>query len=267
MRVLLRCACCVLVVAGCRSGDPRAVRELYGEVHIHGFANGFHPCATFTTHGVRADTVNDVSIWADRAPRRSGSCAIATSAQRTNIPTMESIDAGILRIAGGTVVPRIELAFQPATATYLATPELPMGTPLFSGGEPLRIDVAGSTAAAAFSGVVEAPRPLELTGPAKLQLTSGGLVVTWKPDHADHVEIALVASTTDGRWTAIRCTAHDDDGRFTFSPSLLAELPSAPRDLQLEATRNQVVRAASAVAGRGVILHASYAVKLSAHED
>jgi hypothetical protein len=65
---------------------------------------------------------------------------------------------------------------------------------------------------------------------------------------------------------SIRCRADDAAGEFRFPPRLMARLPDPPRDLQLEVSRNQIVRVMSAVEGVGVILHASFARKLDGHE-
>ena len=50
----------------------------------------------------------------------------------------------------------------------------------------------------------------------------------------------LVVSKTDGRWAMVACVSPDDAGQLTFPAELIAQLPSPPRDLQLEVSRNQI---------------------------
>jgi hypothetical protein len=263
MRIASLFISCALLTAGCHPRSSQRLRTLVGEVHIHGFAGGVHPAALFVKSPVAAAQVDGDSIVDERSDATGESCVSVSSATFA-APRFDMIDAGHLRIKGGTGIRDVELAFD-KQAGYLPVTELPHHE-LFTGGERLTIETDGH-AALPFAGALEAPTRLEITEPANLSLTQTGLTVRWKPDHAERVKLALVVSRRDGRWVVVRCKAADAAGQFTFPAELLAGLPEPPRDLQLEVTRNQMVRVATAVEGTGVILHASFASKLDAHEE
>jgi hypothetical protein len=257
MRIFVLAA---MLACGCRSHGGVFV----GEVHVHGFAGGVHPMALFVATPVAADRVDGDSI-VSYGSAREGRCVFTSSLDPPHTPP-DAVDAGALRILGGRGIDRVELAFNPDNG-YLPVGELPRRE-LFAGGEPLTFEADGGKAPA-FRGTLVAPRPLEVVAPtaATLRLGADGLTVRWQPDRAERIGVALIASRRDGRWGVVRCWADDDAGAFSFPRDLIAKLPPRPRDLQLEITRNQIVRAASAVAGTGVLLHASFARKLDAHED
>jgi len=250
----------VFLVAGCHA---RRAGKLVGEIHVHGFAGGVHPAALFLSTPVSADEVDGDSVVPEATGTKRDGCVIVSSDDKSAPPELHVVDAGALRILGGLGVPRVELAFHPGEG-YLPVGELPRRE-LFGGGEPLTYEADGGEAPA-FRGSLVAPVPLELYAPAKLTLPGTSLTVRWKPDRAERIQLALIASTRQGRWVAIRCRAVDAAGVFTFPAALVAKLPPPPRDLQLEVTRNQIVRAATAVEGVGVILHASFARKLDGHD-
>jgi len=264
MRLSKLLLCWTMISAGCHSGSASRLSRLVGEVHIHGFPGGVHPAALFVGTPVRADRVDGDSVVDDGPARHEGSCQVGSSSAPSALPTFHAVNAGLIRILGGAGVPRIDLDFKSEQALYLPVGELP-GRELFSGGEQLTIEADGADAPA-FRGSLEAPTPVEITEPLQLSLPKQGLTVRWKPSHAERIVLELVVSKRDGRWALLRCKADDKAGQFTFPAKLVASLPEAPRDLQLVVTRNQIVRVASTVENTGVILHASYARKLTATE-
>ena len=72
------------------------------------------------------------------------------------------------------------------------------------------------------------------------------------------------ASST-GVELVVRPAADDDAGQLTFPAELIAQLPSPPRDLQLEVSRDQIGVALGPV-DTGVLIHAAYEVSLNAHQ-
>ena len=252
-----------LLACGCHDRAPRALARLAGEVHVHGFTGGFHPAALFVASPVPAERVDGDSLLAQEEPR-AGGCALTSSSDVRPTPEVTQADAGPLSILGGRGVPRIELAFDKGSG-YGWRGSLPH-TEAFTGGELLTFDASGG-AAPAFHGTLEAPALLELTAPAKLAVPSDGFTVRWKAARAERIVLQLVASRPDGKWAVIRCRADDAAGELTFPRALLRQLPPPPRDLQLEVSRNQIARVETQQPGTGVILHASFARKLTAHEE
>jgi hypothetical protein len=257
----------LLLVVGLTACHGARHRQIVGEVHIHGFANGFHSAATFVARGTPEAQVRGVSILPEGAyVRRDGPCALATSTYGTPPVMPTPLDAGPLQILGGKGVPRLELAFDSGQHTYLS-PSLPqLNSALFVGGESLTVAGGGHGGIPSFRGVLDAPRPLILTAPTQLQVGPDPFVVSWQPDRANLVELALIASTSDGRWSLVKCQAEDSAGQLVFPASLLAALPSPPRDLQLAVSRDTVVHAITSHEEAGVLLHASFAVQLKGHE-
>jgi hypothetical protein len=255
-----------VVSGGCRSRPAaNGIAQLYGEVHIHGFAGGFHPAATFIWPGVPASEVNDDSIVSPAAPPRAA-CSLARSTDaRPDAAPPVALDAGVLRLRGGHGVPELALAFQRDSHSYLWAGDLPH-SPLFLGGEPITIEGEGHGPVPSFRGILRAPSVLELLTGKPLEVGNGRLAVSWKPGDAERIVLSLVASKQSGEWTVIRCRASDETGRFEFPEALLAELPPPPRELQLYVSREELVRVGSTDPSRGVLLHASYATKLSASE-
>lgn len=266
---------CILFSAACGSESPPELRAFYGEVHLHGFAAGAHLAALFVDSPVPRAAVHGDSILgsaslsvahAADADLAEGTCTLtfpAACVPPCAPPTL--VDAGRLHVTGGAGVERVELAFQAAQRTYQPVEPLPPGTPLFRGGEPLRVDGDGAVAPA-FHGTVDAPEPLELLAPSALRLGDDALELRWAPARSTRIAIALVASTRDGRWAMIACTAGDAAGHLSIPAPLLAGLPAPPRDLQLEVSRDVIVHAPTDLPGTGVIVHASHAVKRDGYE-
>jgi hypothetical protein len=260
----MRASLVLLMLCGCHSSAPRAVRKLVGEVHVHGFEGGSHPCATFVAAPVAADAIDGDTIVAPLAPLSRGSCMATTSSDPVSSAQLKEVDAGPLRILGGRGIERVELAFESGVG-YRPVGAFPR-SPLFTGGEPLRFEADGA-AAPAFKGTLAAPARLDVTEPAPLTGVKNGLTVRWKPDRGERIVLTLTGSTSDGRWTVVRCRADDAAGAFTFPDAMLARLPPPPRDLQLGVSRDAIARVPTTVEGTGVILHASFARKLDAHEE
>lgn len=247
--------CVISLSAACRHDD---LKQLVGEVHIHEFAGGVHPAALFVRTPTPAASVDGDTVLVDPAARRDGDCVIARSSDAP-LADPPIVDGGKLRILGGAGIGHVELTMQ-GTSGYLPI-ELPHRE-LFAGGERITIEAEGGEAPA-FRGSLMAPARLELLSPTVLRLP---LIVRWKPDRADRMVISLVASRSDGQWTALRCLAADAAGEFRFPSRLLTVLPPEPRDLQLEVRRDRIVRVPTAQAGTGVILHASFAASLSGRD-
>jgi hypothetical protein len=244
---------------------------LYGEVHVHEFASGVHPGALFVAQPVAASATSGDSLFPPATTTQSGSCALTLSSPETNAPLPGPIaaglaDAGVVRIAGGHGIAEVDLAVQLPEGSYLPTSRLPPGQPIFSGGETLRISGGGGASAAAFAGSLAAPRPLTLTAPATLALTGGAdLPIAWVADHASRIDATLVVSTSDGRWAIVECESSDEAGQLALPAALLAAVPEAPRDLQLEVSRDQLGVAAGP-SDTGVLIHAGYEASLDAHQ-
>jgi len=244
---------------------------LYGEVHVHEFSGGVHPGALFVARPVAASATSGDSLFPPATTMQSGSCSLTLSSPETNAPLPGPIagglaDAGLVRIAGGRGIAEVDLAVQLPEGSYLPTSRLPPGQPIFTGGETLRISGGGGAGAAAFAGSLAAPRPLTLTAPATLALADGAdLPIAWVADHASRVTATLVVSTSDGRWAIIECDSPDEAGRVALPAALLAAMPAAPRDLQLEVSRDELAVAAGP-SDSGVIIHAGYEASLDAHE-
>jgi hypothetical protein len=81
------------------------------------------------------------------------------------------------------------------------------------------------------------------------------------------VQVTLIVSTSDGRFALVQCSADDTAAQSLLPATLMAQLPAPPRDVQLEVSRDQIVRVPSSQAGLGVIAHAGYAVSVDWHED
>jgi hypothetical protein len=241
----------VVLVVGC-SSPP--IERLYGEVHVHAYANGVHPAALFVAQPLPAARASGESIFGQDAPPL-GSCVAGLAA---GIGDLRAVDAGKVDISGSQ---QVELRFDDGVRTYL--PSAPLPPSLFNGGERLHMSAAGAEAPA-FDGQLTAPAPLELLSP--LVLDHADDEIRWRPGDATRIALILVASRSDGQWTAISCAAADRDGQITISPSLLAVLPPPPRDLQLQVSRDQIVRVAGARPGDGVVLHAGWQVSLAGNE-
>jgi hypothetical protein len=188
---------------------------------------------------------------------------LSSSQQPVTYPTL--VGAGLIRIVNGHGIAEVDLTFDGAARTYLPIVPLPPDRGIFIGGETLTISAAGG-AAGAFTGAIVAPRPLTLTGPATLAIADDqDLPITWVPDDATQIGATLVASTSDGRWTLVSCTSADAAGRLVLPKALLAQLPPAPRDLQLQVSRAQL-GTASGPGDTGVLLHAGYTVTVDTHQ-
>jgi len=256
---------CFIALLLCSCGGDAGVQRLYGEVHIHGFAGGSHPSALFLAVGTPVSSVDGDSILPGQPPSdRAAGCTLFDGACTGCAPPPPPVDAGPVHIRGGAGIADVELGFVAAQRTYL--PGAPVERAIFAGGESLAVDGDGAVAPA-FRGAVIAPAPLVLTAPSAPGLGDGDFEVAWPADVASRVDVQLVASTSDGRYAIVECVADDSAGRVALPGSLLRRLPPRPRDLQLEASRDQLTVAKSVQSGDGVVLHAGYAVQLHWHED
>jgi hypothetical protein len=253
------------------SSDPAPAMPswLYGEVHVHEFSGGVHPGALFVAHPIAADKTSGDELFPSATTLQSKSCSLLLSASTTAVeptpPAPVMADAGLVRIKGGAGISEVDLLAHPPDRSYLPASLLPPGEPIFTGGEMLQFSGSGASAPA-FAGALAAPRPLTLERPETPTLSDGeALVITWLPDHAARVSATLVASTTDGRWALVECDAADEDGELALPAELLAQVPAAPRDLQLEVSRDQL-GVALGPPDSGVLIHAGYSVTLRAHQ-
>jgi hypothetical protein len=249
----------LVTLLSCR--EVTEMKELVGEVHIHGFPGGVHPAALFVRPATPSRAVEGDSVLVDPSAQREGDCLVVRSSDAAP-PEPRTINGGALRILGGSGISRVDLELR-GDSGYVPVDDLPHRE-LFAGGERITI-VSEGAEAPAFRGTIEAPRRLAIRAPRKLT-RAAPLTVEWEPDHAERIHIGLVVSRGDGRWVAVRCHAADAAGRFTFPATLVAALPPAPRDLQLEVRRDQIVRVPTATPSTGVILHASFAANLTGHE-
>jgi hypothetical protein len=258
----------VIALAGCGGGspDPPAPQQLYGEVHVHGFAGGSHPGALFLARATPASQVMGDEVVDDRsAPIASvGPCTLSPADCAGCAAPPDPIDGGPVHIRGGLGIADVELTFVAAQHAYL--PTTPVQGPIFDGGEPLAI--AGDGAAApGFAGSLVAPVTLALTQPGARPRLDGDFTVAWVPDRATRIDVTLVASTTDGRAAILECIGDDPTGQAILPASLIAQLPAAPRDLQLVVSRDQIVFAPADTPGLGVVLHAGFEASVDWHED
>ncbi|HZS41467.1 MAG TPA: hypothetical protein VFF06_31775 [Polyangia bacterium] len=254
------------LAAGCGSGAPAQQQNasLFGEVHVHGFPGGAHPGALFIARGVPASQADGDSLFPTVPARSDGACKLTLSTDPRDAPWPPLVGAGNVRISGGGQVPELELVFDASTSTYRPSPPLPAGRGIFDGGELLTITAPGGDAPG-FSGTIAAPMPIAVT--SGLEPPDGAdVIVTWVPDHAERIDAALLASTSDGRWAMVECTAPDEGGSLTMPASLLAAMPAPPRDLELDVSRDRL-GVARAQSGAGVLVHAGYEVALKAHQD
>lgn len=253
----------LVLVCGCGGGSASrqsasVVASAYGEVHLHAFTGGAHPGALFVAMPTPMSEVDGDDILADRAPTigHAGACVVYDRAcGRCSTPRL--VDGGAVHVRGG--FSDVDLAPDPQTGVYLPMP--PHSTPIFLGGETLRIDGDGSAAAPPFRGSLTAPEPFELTAPgAAPQVTDGAdFAVAWPPaGTATRVEVTLIASQNSGHWATLQCDVPDGDGGVALPAALLALLPAAPRQMQLLVSRDVIVVAPSDAAGQGVVLHAGY---------
>jgi hypothetical protein len=248
---------------GC--GSP-AVGRLFGEVHVHQFPGGVHPAALFLREAVDARLVSYDSVLpsAENVARSDGACRLIVPGLCAPPCGVDPavVNDGNVRIDGGRGVPSVTMTWQGSTL-YVPSPPLPPGASIFEGGETLEISADG---ARAFSVAIRAPLPVVLTAPATLSAPPDGLTVSWIPDRATRMQLSLVASAGNS-YALVRCEAADELGRFAIPASMMSALPPPPRDLELEASRDELVRAPSRADGQGVQLHAAYAVQLEAHEN
>jgi hypothetical protein len=255
------------LVAGCGgsgSMDPGRIDSLYGEVHIHQFAEGSHLSALFVRTPVAAAAVDGDEILPSLPPNaRDGACTL-TQLDPAALPSVPALsEAGVVHLDGDRAV---ELVWDGALMGYRLSQPLSLSAPAFAGGVTVQVTGDGG-AAPAFAGSVTTPPPLELTTPRALALGDvGDLAIAWMPAHADVVTIDLVVSTDDGRAAQIHCVADDAAGALAVPRTLLSGVPARPRDLQLMVSRDQIVRAPSHTARLGVILHAGWEAALAAHE-
>jgi hypothetical protein len=248
----MRAIAFLLALAGC-SRAPR----LYGEVHVHQFPGGSHPAALFLAAGV--PPVTGDTVVPDAAPLASaGGCDLFTP-DRPPPAITAPVDGGAVHIRGGRLAGAVDLRWGRRSG-YLAQPPFVPGTTVFAGGEPLEFSGDGATAPA-FHGTLRAPMPLELRAPDRLERLAG-LVIEWVPGTAERVLVTAIASTSDGRFAVLKCVASDGAGRVTLPASLVERMPPPPRDLQLEVRRDAIGRAPP-----GIILHASWALRLTGQES
>ena len=252
-----------IVLLGCSSKPPAGgpPHALYGEVHVHGFAGGSHPGALFLAAAIAADQVDgDDILPGPAADATVGACRLTTQSC-ADCPAPPPIDGGAVHIQGGLGIADVELRF--VGGTY--RPTVPLGGPIFAGGETLTIDGAGA-AAPAFHGTLQAPMPLVLTMAPSPRLGDGDFTVGWVPDRSTRVDVTLVVSTTNGRFATIECIGDDVSGQVAVPAALVAKLPAAPRDVQLLVSRDIIVAQPSDESLLGVVTHAGFETALTWHE-
>jgi hypothetical protein len=262
----MRAALIALALTGCGNMSQPGPPQLYGEVHIHGFTGGSHPGALFIGSPRPADRVRGDDVADDPPPSLAsdGPCALYATICATCADPPPPIDGGPVHITGGLGIADVELAWISSQHTYL--PSTPIDAAIFTGGEPLEVSASGAKAPG-FRGSIVAPRPLALLAPASRPLLgSGDFRIAWAPDNGTRIDVVLIGSTGDGKAALIECIADDAGGQVTVPASLIAGLPAAPRDLQLEVSRDVIGSAASDSAGLSVLLHAGWETELSWHE-
>jgi hypothetical protein len=264
MRVAAVFAVFVFVLVACNGGSsPPAL--LFGEVHIHQFADGAHLSALFVRTPIPAAAVpGDEILPASPPSMTAGACTLARLDPTTLPAPPPPADAGDVHLVAADRT--VELAWRPP-AGYVPLTPVPLGAPLFSDGE--RVDVRGDGGAMpAFAGSVTTPPPLVLAAPRALAVPDvGDFAVAWTAAPGDaRVTVDLVVSRADGAASLVECRVADADGAVRAARALLDALPPRPRDLQLEVSRDVIVRAGSRRSGQGVLLHAGYEAALAAHE-
>ncbi len=253
------------LVGACNGSSP--VTMLYGEVHIHQFADGAHLSALFVRAPVAAASVpGDEILPLIPSTTSAGACTLTPLDAAKQPPAPALVDDGTLHLVAADGSRTVELVWLQGTSSYAPITPLPLGAPVFAGGVRIAVDGAGAVMPA-FSGAVVTPQPLMLTEPHALAIPAGGdLAITWPPAGGERVTVDLVVSRSDGASMLIECRAADADGTVAVPRALLDALPPRPRDLQLEVSRDDIVRAPSRKSGQGVLLHAGFEVALAAHE-
>jgi hypothetical protein len=231
-----------IALSGCQR--PR----VYGEVHIHQFPGGAHPAALFVPRAARLTELSDTLVPDGEAAATVGRCRLYLP---QNGPAIDAVDAGAVRVLGGSGIPQVVLQFLGAERGYQADSSFTMHQPVFAGGDILTFE------GAEFRGTLRAPRPLELVGPAE-PFSSRDLQIRWRPGNGDRVLVTLAASRRDGAYAILKCAAADQAGGLALPASLMGKLPPPPRDLQLEVRRDAIAHAASR--DGVVILHVSWAI-------
>jgi hypothetical protein len=239
-----------------------SVAALYGAVHLHEFQGGSHPGASFLSQPVPATAVSGDSIVPDPIvpDDREGACALSSSGSAiASQRPPEWVDAGEVHVRGGLLP--IDLRFDRTARTYLPASSGFESAVLFEGGERLLISGDGGSVPA-FSGAVEAPRPIVLLEPRELTNQAVAATVRWVPDAEPGatVEVDLAVSYHDNRWALISCTIDDAAAELEVSPRLMAQL-GPDRSLSLAVARNRTVRV-RAKGQLGVVLHAGYQLTL-----
>jgi hypothetical protein len=251
------------VLCGCSGSSSPTM--LFGEVHIHQFADGAHLSALFVRAPVAASAVPGDEILPGTPPSLvMGTCTL-TRLDPTMLPPVPALaDAGNVHLSGPNRV--VELAWRPP-AGYVPLTPLALGTEAFADG--VRVDVSGDGGTMpAFSGSVNTPPALVLVQPHALAVgDAGDLTIAWTPAPGDaRITVDLVVSRADGASSLVECRVADSDGAVTIPRALLDGVPPRPRDLQLQVSRDDIVRAPSRRSGQGVILHAGFEAALAAHE-
>jgi hypothetical protein len=99
--------------------------------------------------------------------------------------------------------------------------------PSFVAGQAITFAAAGGSDIPAFSATVTAPTPLAgFTSPTTMISRSAGYTATWTAGSGPGMQIVFAGSTTMLSITFLVC-AIPDTGSFTFTPAMLALLPSA----------------------------------------
>jgi hypothetical protein len=254
--------CMPIGLAACAGASE--VDRLVGEVHLHQNPMSAYVHALFVDPPTPvAQARGDSALPTPPSLYEEGGCqAYEVRGCTGDCNTPVTIDAGEVEIAG--LAREIKLRYQPMFGGY---DDLVFDGAFLPGGAMVDARGQGRGKVPAWEGSVRLADPLQIS--STLGAGLGGLRFDWSPGTRPAEIEALISVTPQGPdalpTRVIRCAIDDAAGELRVPDAALALMPAAPRVIQIETTRQELVRVALG-SGLGVVLHGGYSVSESRSE-
>ena len=258
-------AACLSACGGSAATSTSGITTRVGEVHMHQYASGGHVDALFVDPPTPIGETSFDAASPNTIPATldSNGCQLylaMNGCSGTACPVSKEVDGGRVEVSG--LPTPVELTYQPQFGSYTSYSTT---ADFLKGGVTARISGGGVGTVAAFAGEVEMPQVITPT----TTLDNGigaGLEISWAPVGDDsQVKVLLNVVPSTGYGASIVCFISENAARIRLPDAMMAHLPPAPRQLQLEVSRYRLKNVAME-GGTSVVLHGGYAV-LSARAE
>jgi len=249
---------CVLLCAGACGGSAPVIDRRIGEVHMHQYDTGAHLSVLFIAPGTPIARTSYDSALPSVQPLLydAEGCTVysLSSCENGGCKVPDPIDGGPVALDG---LPRaVNLSFDEQLGGY---DDLTVDGPFLPGGMKASIVAVGNAKVPAFTGHVQLPMPFSPTSTLQSGIGSG-LEIGWSPTKDGSIVQVLLSSVPMAGYSMVAtCTVDETTGRYRVPDAILALLPPAPRQLQLEITRYRLVDIPVGD-GAGVVMHGGYSV-------